>query len=174
MELCFNVRNATVEKFVTLLNVELRSSWESKLNMSSRSGDISGKHEHVQPKAAESTGRDEARQRSFTQRGYHYMLERKLSSFKKEMTEFKKAIDEANDAYISEDIATLEVTLPALEIMKIGFESAFHGIDELFVQDKWGDFDETSQDVRKKSRTLMNLIIRIGYYGSNTQIKGCS
>ena len=68
--------------------------------MSSRSGDVSGKHEHVQPKAAESTGRDEARQCSFTQWGYHYMLERKLSSFKKEMTEFKKAIDEANDAYI--------------------------------------------------------------------------
>ena len=85
------------------------------------------------------------------------MLERKLSSFKKEMTELKKAIDEANDAYITDDIATLEVILPALEIMKIGFESAFHGIDELFVQDKWGDFDETSQDVREKSRTLMSL-----------------
>ena len=100
------------------------------------------------------------------------MLERKLSSFKKEMTELKKAIDEANDAYITDDIATLEVILPALEIMKIGFESAFHGIDELFVQDKWGDFDETSRRARKKPN--FDELIRIGYYGSNTQIKGCS
>ena len=77
------------------------------------------------------------------------MLEKKPSLFKKE-TEFKKAIDEVNDAYKAEDIATLE-------IMKIGFESAFHRVDKLFVQDKCGDFDVTSQDVREKTRTLMNL-----------------
>ena len=46
-------------------------------------------------KAAESPKRDEARQsrqRSLTQRGYYYMLERKLEFFAKETSAFRRAI----------------------------------------------------------------------------------
>ena len=99
-------------------------------------------------KAAESPRRDEPRQRSLTQRGYSFTLENKLSSFDRELNALRRTID---DIYAeTADRSKLEIALTTLKVVKVGYESTVHDLESLFMQDRWEDFTETADSVRRE------------------------
>ena len=84
------------------------------------------------------------------------MLEKKLAFFVKETSAFRRAIDVmADDA--KADKSKLEIALATLKVIKAGYESSIHDLEDLFIQDRWGDSIETINNTREESRTLIDL-----------------
>ena len=84
------------------------------------------------------------------------MLEKKLEFFAKETSAFRRAIDvTADDA--KADKSKLEIALARLKVINARYESSIRDLEDLFIQDRWGDSIETINNTPEESRTLIDL-----------------
>lgn len=106
-------------------------------------------------KSVESPRSEDKRKRLPTQSGYNFTLGNKVGTFRKETNVLRRAID---DVYLhGEDKPNLEIALTKLQAVKKDYQKTLQDIENTLEQDRWGDSLETSTDIRKTGRAMIEL-----------------